>query len=101
MTLGSSRQICENNTQMSNFMDVRLVGPSCAIRTDGRIHRRKDGRPDTPDEANNRFSQFCEKRFKKNEKLPANYICMQTDRMDLKICTNLITNEITSAVGLP
>jgi len=36
------------NTQLSNFMEIRPPGPSCM-------------RTDRPDEANSRFSQFCER----------------------------------------
>jgi len=35
--------------------------PSCAMRTDGRTDRQTDRQTDRYDEANNRFSQVCER----------------------------------------
>jgi hypothetical protein len=46
-----------NNTQMPNFMKILPLGQSCSIRTD----RRTDERTDRQDEANNRFSQLCDR----------------------------------------
>jgi len=43
------------NTQISNFMKIRLVGAGL-LHVDGRT----DGRTDGHDEANSRFSKFCE-----------------------------------------
>jgi len=40
------------NIQVSNFMKIRPVKSSCAMRTDGRT----DGRTDRRDEATSRFS---------------------------------------------
>ena len=44
------------NTQILNFMKLRPVGQSCYMRTDERRGRRTDRH----DEANSRFSLFCE-----------------------------------------
>ena len=52
-----------SNPQISNFVKILPVGPSCSTRTDGRT----DGQTDrhrhthTDDEANSRFSKFCER----------------------------------------
>ena len=47
----------QKNAQISNFMKIRPVGAKL------------DRRIDRPDEAKSRFSQFCEKRPKKNTQL--------------------------------
>jgi hypothetical protein len=49
------RQIFEN-TQISNFMGIRPVG-GVVFYADGET----DGRTDRHDEADSRFSQFCER----------------------------------------
>jgi len=41
---------------MSNFIDIRPVGAEF-LHADGRT----DGRPERHNEANSRFSQFCER----------------------------------------
>jgi len=44
-----------NTTHISNFIRIRPVGVELF-----RVNRRADGRTDRYDEANGRFSQFCE-----------------------------------------
>jgi len=51
-----SRHFSKNN-QISNFIKIYQWEPSCCMQTDGRTDRN--------DEANRRFSQFCEKRPKR------------------------------------
>jgi hypothetical protein len=55
MKLELSRHILEKNHQISNFMKIRPVGAELFDA---------DGQTDRRDEANSRFSQFCEKRLK-------------------------------------
>jgi hypothetical protein len=43
------------DSQISNFMENLPVGASCSTRTDGWTDRN--------DEANSRFSQFCERAY--------------------------------------
>ena len=50
MKLEFSGQTSEKNPQISNYMKVRSVGAE--------LHA--DGQTDGHDEANSRFSQFCE-----------------------------------------
>jgi hypothetical protein len=97
----------QKNTQMSNFTEGRPVGASCAMRN-GHTHRQTDGRTDAQTHLTKltvAFRNFCEKRLKKPpEKFTANVttcICIHTNRMHLKICTHLLTNKITSKIGLP
>jgi hypothetical protein len=46
------------NTQISNFMKIRQVGADLFHAV-----KRTDGRTDIHDEANSRFSQFCERAY--------------------------------------
>ena len=55
MNLEFSRQFFSKNTQISNFKKIRPIGAELF---------QVDGRTDRHDEANRRFSQFCEKRLK-------------------------------------
>jgi hypothetical protein len=43
------------NIQRSFFMNIRPVEASCSMRADGQT----DGRTDSHDKNNSRFSQFC------------------------------------------
>ena len=52
MQLEFSRRILEKNTQISNFKKIRSVGAKVFIG---------DTRTGGHDEANSRFSQFCER----------------------------------------
>jgi hypothetical protein len=52
-----SRQ-SSKNTEISNFMKIRRVGPSCSTRTDGPQTYRHDA-------ANSRLSQFCERAYER------------------------------------
>jgi len=54
MKLKFSRHIFEN-PQTSNLMKICPMGADCSTRTD-----RQDKQTDSLDEANIRFSQFCE-----------------------------------------
>jgi hypothetical protein len=56
MELEVSRQIFEKNAQVSNFIKIIPVGAEL-LHADGMIDDQTDGR----DEANSRFSQFCER----------------------------------------
>jgi hypothetical protein len=47
------------NIQILNVMKMNPVGAGL-FHADGRTQREKDGRTDRHDEANSRFSQFCE-----------------------------------------
>jgi hypothetical protein len=46
------RQILQKYTYVSNFMKIPPVGAKYSMRTDGQIY--------IHDEANSRFSQFCD-----------------------------------------
>jgi len=59
MKLEFPRQIFEQSSNIK-YMKIRSVGTElfhADVRTDGRT----DGRSDTHDEANSRYSQFCER----------------------------------------
>jgi len=56
MKLEFSRQILKKKNQISNFMKIRPVVAEL-FRAGGRAEGRKDGH----DEANRRFSKFCER----------------------------------------
>ena len=60
MKLEISRQIFEEKAQISSFIKIRPVGAEL-------FHA--DGRRDKHDEANSRFSQFCERALK-GQKIP-------------------------------
>ena len=59
MKLGFSRHIFEKKAQISSFIKIRPVGAEL-FHVDGSTDRRTDGH----DEANSRFSQFCERASK-------------------------------------
>ena len=64
MKLEFSRQIFEKKPQISSFIKIRPMGAELffAYR---RRDRRTDGQTDWYDEANSRFSQFCERNYKR------------------------------------
>jgi hypothetical protein len=74
------------STQILNFIKIR---PATAefFHADGRTDGRTNGQTDRHDEANSRFSQFCERAYKRANNGSLNSVAKSTERINTSLST--------------